>query len=406
MATQASGTPAREPARKFSFLEDQKWQKDRDEAAAAAAAEDVYTPGYKEYLVLAYFCINIFLIGIPLINSNAIIKLWKNSEVFRSECSSLDDVSPWCAEQAESAKIALLLFQSALAATGLMGGVLVDTFSASMCLLISHILFAIGAYFFAEATTRGIFVGCFLQGISGELLLNSVVPMCGLFGSYQTGISLILTLFNNLSVLSIPLILRFIAPDSKLSSVQADFYAELNTYLKYYGIIAGVVGTFLLPIDDNGNLIPLSGAKASTLNSINRVPTGLLSSPIEQRFPSMSGSLDRHYTLDTGDIDDRSDLDDYDDTRLILQQTGEHEKTKRVKKLKSLWGLRFTRQLRTLQFFICIALFSICNLRNSFYLNNNQSLLEGAGDDGTLTEVRSQCDISYKTSMLKTCLYV
>lgn len=155
--------PPKEPTRKFSFLVDQECQRKKDEVAAAAAAKNTYTPGPKDYILFVYFCINVLLIGSPLTNSNAVMKVWKGTETFIEECGNRERFFQWSPEQTACSKVALLLFQSAFAATSMIGGVLVDTFSASMCLLIAHIMYGGGSYLFRESGTRGISLGLFFK---------------------------------------------------------------------------------------------------------------------------------------------------------------------------------------------------------------------------------------------------
>lgn len=381
---EASSAQAEQRPKRYSYLLDQEYQRRKDqEAAEAAIAAKVYKPGVKDFLLFAYFCTNVFFVGNAMLNSNALVRSWKNSETFRNECASVDDPSEWCAGQAESAKVALLLYQSFFAATGLLSGVLVDAFSAPMCLLISHLLFGMSAHFLKSAATRETFLSCVLQGIAGELLLGSVIPVCGLFSKYQDWMLFILTLFSDLSVLFYPIVFTFFAPTSLLSANQAEFYASLYQYLVYYAIVAGVVGIFILPIDDEGQLIPITvPAKAAVVEPGQFVvPKGLLTSPVEQRLPKLNRDEDEELIYRNVQVEGE------DDMLLLHQELALNASGSGSNDMKSLWELRFSRQLRTIQFVICCLLFGICIMRNSFYLNNNQSLLRDAGDDGSLVQV-------------------
>lgn len=401
--------------RKLSFLEDQEYRDElrrRDEEAAAAMQQS-YQATVLDYVLFAYFCLNSFLMGGPLFNANAVVQAWKNSDTFISECPLIQSIASWCPEQAASAKVALLLFQTAAGATGLVGGVLVDLFSAPMCLLVAHLAFSGGAYFLQSAGTRAIYAACFLQGIAGELLLNSVLHVCSLFGKMQNVMLLILTLCHDLSVLVFPLLLTFVAPRTAISTAHEEFYHGVHNVYMYVALISGIIGTFVLPAEED--VLPQSSspsfsppkpvAIASTLPSepLNVKPVNLTNprrpvDPDQGRQSATAVTSSHQVEEEKHLVPPPVPTEQHSRGPRISSATEDTEEgtteymtllppsPRRRYQPRSLWHMRLTRQIRTPQFAISFLLFVLGLGRTSFYLNNNETLLEAAGDDGKMTQ--------------------
>lgn len=358
-----------------------------------------YRASVTDYLIFVYFSITCFVLGCPLLNSNAVIAMWRVTNTFSSECRASEDAASWCLEQLESAKIALVLYQSASTATAFMGGVLVDTFSASMCLLIGHIMFGTGAYLLQRSDgTRGIFIACVLQGAAGNLVLNSVIPISGLFGNKSTIMLTTLTLCHDLSVLMYPLLLNAFAPDTLLVETIERFFQNVHLFHCYAVFALGFLGTFLLPVDDDGNLMPsnplteapplpddvlLRKAKTDARQSAS---TRVEVDHSKQQSVVVPLSHDDHVTT-TGDRTMRTVAAHETEQHLSGDVSPQLRHSEQLNAPAPLSTLRLSKQLRTPQFFIALILSCLAVFQCSFFLNNNQQLLERVGDDGTLTKV-------------------
>lgn len=319
------------------------------DSITASSEEEMNIPRTRDYFIFIWFCLVCFLMGCPLLNANACLKLWKMSHLFATECEGGDVVD--CEAQLETMKTALILFQTSSAATSIMGGVIVDVFSPSMCMLIAHIMFGGGAYFMKSRTVRSISMGCCLQGVAGELLLNSILPICGIFGYHQNIMLVILTVVSDLSILVYPIFIKFFAPIATTPATEhEEFYIAVHQHYIYFSAVAGILGTFLLPYEDAGG------------------------SPFGVSAMVGSSSGGKH------DRNKEKSIKTSNETRTIVGNRPTNE--------PPLWDKRLTYQIRTPYFIIIFVIFTLTLFRNSFYLTNNQQLLEAVGDDGTLTEVR------------------
>lgn len=407
----------------------------RDDAGdSSAAVGGKYSATVTDYLIFVYFSITCFLLGCPLLNSNAAMVMWRVTNTFSGECRASNEAVSWCLEQLECAKIALVLYQSAAAATALMGGILVDTFSASMCLLIAHLMFGGGAYLLQRpGTTRGIFVACVLQGAAGDLVLNAVLPICGLFGDKHNMMVVILTLCHDLSVLVYPILLNVFAPDTLLSETFEQFFQNVHLMYCYVIFAIGFIGTFLLPVDDDGNLMPSGTLPMATVASVGKRSYTRRTSSLEEKPRSRNGrSAADDRVSANGNTSGRLETQSYGVERSGMQQSDSnlvtrngvsgHQKPQDDEALTRLIpggapvypvyddeeydsqipvailqydqqrnspplsSMRLSKQLKSPQFFIALLLSCLAELRCSFFLNNNQQLLERVGDDGTLTK--------------------